>query len=309
MPIKTFYVAMPSDALQKVHRENAQQDKDDIGKLISQNGRGGAFSTSKNISGILSSETKMTKYTNIIATSQKLSDKTSDKLDVIEAVHGLMTDFKDEVMRMRSSTQMNNNMFVTKMDRFLHEVESLLNNAPALAGQSEFYNSKVADFSLLTAAPSATTPDYSYCLGGKTGTELHIDDSTAFWDLSNLTSKDPMFEEFIRAIRLAKSGNPSDKTDIAFKHALDLVDSALESSNTALQSTAFLKKTIDDRILKMTDKNAQTQQFYESIATEDLSELFIKSALNEQSLESFSYLFVNSEKSLKNLRELINRVI
>lgn len=309
MPINTFYVAMPSDALQKVHRENTQQDKDSIGKLISQNGRGGAFSTSKNISDILSCETKITKYTNIIATSQKLSNKTSDKLDVIEAVHGLMKDFKDEVMRVRSSTQMSNSMFSTKMDSFLLQVESLLNNSPALAGQSEFYNSQVADFSLLTVAPSAATPDYSYCLGGKSGTELHIDDSNALWDLSHLTSKDPMFEEFIRAIRLAKSGNPSNKTDIAFKEALDLVDSALESSNNALQSTAFLKKTIDERIIKMTDTNAQTQEFYQSVSTEDLSELFIRSALFDQSLESLSYMFVNSEKSLQKFHELISRVI
>jgi hypothetical protein len=305
----TFYVAMPRDALQKVQRESAQLEKNEIGKLLSQNGQGGAFSTSSNISDVLSCETKITKYTNIIATSQKLSDKVTDKLDVIQSLNELMSGFKDELMIMRSSTQMQDSMFVTKLDNYLKQVESLLNNSPSLAGQSEFYNAKVADFSQLTATPSASTADYSYCLGGKKGTNLHIDNSTAFWDISDLTSQDPMFEEFIRALRLAKMGDPSDKADTAFKDALDLIDSALVHSNTALQSTAYLKKAINDRITKMTDTNAQTQEFYQSIATEDLSELFVKSSLNDQSLESFYYLFVNSEKSLRTFRELINQVI
>lgn len=306
---KIYYVAMPREALQKVQRESAQQENNDIGKLISQNGKGGAFSTSAHISDILLCETKITKYENIISTSQKLSQKISDKLEVIQSLNSMMSDFKDDVMLMRSSTQMQDDMFISKMDNFLLKIESLINNSPALAGQSEFYNMQVVDFSELTDIPSASAVDYSYCLGGKSGTNLHIDESAAFWDLSSLTSQSPMFEEFIRAIRLAKMGDPSDKTNTAFKDALDLVDSALDHSNTSLQSNAYLKKAIDDRIIKMTDVNAQTQAFYQSIASEDLSELFVKSAINDQNLESFYYLFVNAEASLRKFREIINQII
>ena len=303
------HVAMSHDYSQSLRRNESAKDKMDLETLISNNGKGGAFSTSDRVTDIVLSENNIERFENLSSGSSRLSEKTDAKINTIQSVSSLMSDFKDEIMRMRSSTQLPNNTFTVKMDSILDQLESTLNNVPSFSGRSEIYNSRTVDFSLLTGAPDAAIADHSYCLGCKTGTNLHIDDSKSFWDVSALTAGDHMFEEFIRAIRVAKTGNPADKADQTFTDALGLVNGALDKADEALQTTGFLKKTIDQRVKMLTDKKLDTQEFYESISRDDISELYIQSAVNEDNLESLYHLFVRDEKNLQAYRSLISKII
>lgn len=305
----TYTVSMSNEAIQKNRRASLQENKKTTETLISQNGKGGLFSTAQKIPELLDNETKITQYQSFISVANDLSEKTEKKLECIQSIHHLMSDFKDELMFMRSDTQRPKNTFSDRMNNILEQVSSIMNAQHSLSGTSEIYGEKVVDFSLLTNAPSSNTPDYSYALGGDTQTNLHIDLSQAFWDLSSLTAKDPMFEEFIRAVRIAQTGDVNDKADPAFENALTLINSALVHANDKLQDTAFLKKTIDEHVKIMENQKHRLEERNETISGHDITELLIKSALNEEQLESLFYMFARSEKSSQEYRRIIHQLI
>ncbi|CAO5678863.1 MAG: hypothetical protein HEEMFOPI_00424 [Holosporales bacterium] len=289
-------------------RQRLQKECLETGDLIKKNGQGAPLSSFQNPSEIIDLEIKQTQTNTYIQASESMSQKLSSITDVISKTHNLMVQFKQELLHVRNSKENQIHNFQSNVQNIYNQLENLLKN-PFMGGTTQLYNDESVDFSNLTAAPSPTIPDYSYCLGGDTGTLLHIDDTNTAWDISGITGKDPLFEQFIRSIRLSMLGNETNPTDAHFGQAMDLLNLAEEDANNALSSTKQLQQTIDQKISIMTSDNQKRKELYETVAVKSIPELIILQAMLNKDMETYYSTHVREMLSMQALSQITQKLM
>ncbi|MBP9752404.1 MAG: hypothetical protein KBD31_01150 [Proteobacteria bacterium] len=304
--IPTIYTS--PDRFYAEQRAKIEKEKIEVSELIKNNGHGAKFSDYQNASQIIDLEIKQNQTNGYIQASEKMSQKLNSVTDVISKTHNLMLKFKQELMTVRNSKESQHNNFQSNIQDIYNQLEQILIN-PFMGGTTELYNDQSVDFSLLTNPPSESLADYSYCLGCESGTNVHIDNTNTLWDISGVTAKDPLFEQFIRSIRLAKLGNETDPKDAYFSKALDLLNVAEQDANNALSSTKQLKETIDEKISIMTSDNEKRQELYETVAVKSLPELIILQAMLNNDLETYYSTHVREMLSMQTLSQITQKLI
>lgn len=256
---------------------------------VEQMGRGGSLSEQENPLKVLRSEILQSSFVDSSRTvKEDLAVKIQNKGDFVDRFSLQLTDFKSLIADVRTHGQLPNSNFTTTVQNMLNSLENDLNKTASLGGTGEIYNNKVVDFTLLAPVVAATA-DVSYALGGDVGSVLCIDTFGSRTDISNLTAKDPMIEEVIRAMRLAIAGDPTDPTDQNFTDAMDLANSATIKSTKVKESIAQQAKTINDSLEEMKNAKETEKERYE--------EAFIVSLPNShaelESLKAQLYLMTN----------------
>jgi hypothetical protein len=284
-----------------------QQESSDLTRLINDSGKGASLSSLSDPSKAIKSKLAVKKTEYYLEATKSIAEKNNQISKIVSKTSDYMTAFRQELLSVRSSKNIANTQFSTNLSKILSEIEGILKD-PIMGGASELYSNQSVDFSLLTSVSTAGTPDYSYCLGAETGTNVDIDLTGTTYDISGMTAKNPMFEEFIRSVRLAQQGNPSDPSDVYFQQAMDLLDSAQTKATQNLQSLTFVQQMLTDKISVMTDSQQRNQELYEELAIRDVSELVMERAMVNNDLSTLMNNDVVYLQLLQRIMQLSQRL-
>lgn len=249
--------------LSQFNQSQLEYLQNNLATRVEKMGRGGSLSEQENPLKVLRSEILQSSFVDSSRTvKEDLAVKIQNKGDFVDRFSAQLTEFKNLVADVRTHGQLPNSNFTTTVQNMLNSLENDLNKTASLGGTGEIYNNKVVDFTLLAPVVAATA-DVSYALGGDVGSVLCIDTFGSTTDISNLTAKDPMIEEVIRAMRLALAGDPTDPTDQNFIDAMDLANRATKKSTKVKESIVQQAKTIADSLEEMQNAKETEKERYE----------------------------------------------
>jgi uncharacterized protein YaiE (UPF0345 family) len=200
------------------------------------------------------------------------------------------------------------------VDGMLKQVNEILNRRMAPGGEVSLagINSQddaVLNLSSLSSLDADAGEDFGYYKGGLPKRQLITVDGQDTVNIIPVTACDPGIESLIRALRIAKAGDPSIEGDPHLINAINLAEQATKQLSTSLAKIAFIDNKVLDLDKELDKRLEDINEGIKSSILMDGTEAFLEDMRNQESLKisrtldiqrmtNFSYLLGQLERVL-----------
>lgn len=196
-------------------------------------------------------------------------------------------------------------------DNMLDDLTSILNRKLGVNGEVTMagvnsQDNAVVNLKELPSLPSSANADFSYYIGRNIDNPVtpNVADTV---DVLPVTARDESIEMLIRALLIARNGNPNDFNDPSILKAINLCQSVSEKMPILVSKVAINHRKVDRIDESLAQSIEDLLDNMKVAILQDGKEAFIKSISNKESLQISRQLSIQNLTEFNNLLQQLER--